>query len=114
MARPRILIAFAALASLAGGIQSASAADIAARPWAMHHPHQAQVLHREHVQLARIHQQRAEGRISAGQAHALAAQTRGIGREARADARAHGGLTRHDSHVLNHQLNAQSRAIGHR
>ena len=120
MPRSRLFIALAAVASLAGGMgaaQSASAADIAshdaARPWVQHHPRQAQVLHREHLQLARIHRERAEGRISRGQAHALAAETRGIAREEHADARAHGGrLTRHDHRVLNRQLNAQSRAIG--
>ena len=116
MPRSRIFVAVAALASLAGGMgaaQGASAADIHARPWALHHPRQAEVLHREHHQLARIHRERAEGRISRGQAHAMAAETRAIAREDHSDARAHGGrLTRHEHRVLNRQLNAQSRAIG--
>ncbi|MDE1915842.1 MAG: hypothetical protein KGJ57_05970 [Sphingomonadales bacterium] len=116
MTRSKIFIAVAALASLAGGTglaQSASAADVAARSWSLHHPRQAQVLHREHRQLVRIHRERAEGRITAGQAHALAAETRAIGREDRADARAHGGrITRHEHREMNRQLNAQSRTIG--
>lgn len=107
MTRSRLLIAVAALASLAGGIGTANASD-----FSRHHPRQAQVQHREHVQLERIRHERAEGRISHAQARALAHETRAIGRESRADARAHGGLTRHDHRVLNHQLNAQSRAIG--
>jgi Ni/Co efflux regulator RcnB len=115
MTRSRIFIAIAALASLAGGMgaaQTASAADIA-RPWAHHHPRQAQVLHREHNQLVRIHRERAEGRITRGQAHAMAAETRAIGHEERADARAHGGrITRHEHRELNRELNAQSRTIG--
>lgn len=116
MTRSRLFVALAAFASLAGGMgaaQSASAADIAARPWAMHHPRQAQILHREHHQLVRIHRERAEGRITRGQAHAMAAETRAIGREERADARAHGGrITRHEHRMLNREMNAQSRTIG--
>jgi hypothetical protein len=108
MATSKFLLALAAAASLAGIGTSANAAT-----WAQRHPRQAEVLHREHHQIARINREERRGEITHRQAHAMRATDRSIAAQEHADARAHHGhITRAEKHHLNAAENAQSRTIG--
>ena len=117
MRRSKIILALTAAASLLGVASTASAAPYGRHDherFQHHHPRQHQVMVREHRQLARINHERRQGEISGPQARQLRAETRDIGHDMRADARANGGhITRQEHHALNQRLNAQSRAIGH-
>jgi hypothetical protein len=107
--KTKLILAIATAASLLVG-----AADANAATWSHRHPRQAQVLHREHHQLARINAERRHGEITGRQARAMRASDRAIARQDHADARANGGyITRTQQHQLNGEENAQSRAIGH-
>ena len=83
--------------------------------WQRHHPARTEINHRLRHQEHRITEERREGEISKGQAHALRGDLHAIRGEERADARAdgnHGHLTHAQVRDLNGQLNASSRTIG--
>jgi Flp pilus assembly protein TadB len=91
----------------------AATTQLAAAGWAENHPRRAEVNERLENQNARIHQERREGEITAGQAHALHAQDRFIRSEERFDASRDGGhITPGEQRTLNRQENAVSREIG--
>lgn len=109
MSASKIILALTAAASLIGMANPAAASD-----WQHRHPRRAQVVHRAHHQMHRIDHLRREGKLTREQAHALKANDRAIIAQQRADAHAQGGrITQEQKANLNHQLNAQSRAIGH-
>ncbi|WP_206244099.1 hypothetical protein [Novosphingobium terrae] len=107
--KTKLILAVATVASLFAGAASADAAT-----WRQHHPRQAEVLGREHHQLARINTERRNGEITGQQARAMRASDRAIAAQDHADAHANGGyITRGEKHQLNREENAQSAAIGH-
>ena len=84
-----------------------------AETWNQAHPRRAEVNARLANQNWRINQERREGEITAGQAHALHAQDRFIRSEERFTARQNGGhITRSEQRALNQQENAVSHEIG--
>lgn len=92
----------------------ALAGALAAPAMATPHPRQHQVLARTHHQIARINHERREGELTGAEARALRASDRAIAAQTHAYAAANGGsITRAEQRQLNHQLNVQSRAIGH-
>jgi hypothetical protein len=100
-----ILIAAAlAMAGMATGAQAG---------WRADHPRRAEVNARLANQAHRINVERREGEISAGQAHDLHVQDRGIRAQERYDASRNGGhLTRAEQVQLNHEENQVSHEIG--
>jgi hypothetical protein len=109
MTKSNILLALAALASVAGISTSASAST----RWNHHHPRQHEVLAREHHQLHRIGREERRGVISHREARAERRADRAIAAQERADARYHGGhISRAEKHQLNRELNRQNRHIG--
>ena len=99
---------FLGLAGFASVLSLAAPASAHDAHWRHHHPRQAQVLHRDHLQMRR------HGEITGGQARALRQNDRAIAHEDHADARANGGkITHAEQKAMNQQLNAQSKAIGH-
>jgi len=105
----KILIAATAAVALAAMGSTAQAAT-----WVKKHPRQAEVLGREHHQIARINTERREGEITGAQAKALRASDRSIAAEDHADAKANGGyITKAEQKDLNAQENADSKTIGH-
>jgi len=77
------------------------------------HPRRAEVNHRLNNQDRRIHREVKEGEMTHKQAAALHRDDRRIrGEERRMASRDHGHITKRDQHVLNHQENGVSKAIG--
>ncbi len=71
-----------------------------------HHPRRAEVIERAHHQMARIHEAREAGKISARQAHRMhLAEHRIIRHEHRMALRHGGHVTRHEQIRLNREEN---------
>ena len=103
-----------ALITLAGlFIAGAAVPAFAENAWDHGHPRRFEVNRRIAHQEHRITQERREGEISRGQAHAERAQLAGVRAQERRDARFDGGhITRYEQGQLNHELNFTSREIG--
>ena len=104
---PTILLALAGTAL--PGVANATTA------WQRHHPARTEINHRIRHQERRITQERREGELTRGQAHALRSEDRAVLRQERADARAdhnRGHLRRGQIRTLNQELNANSGGIG--
>ncbi len=98
------------LTILAAAALTATAAD--ARGFAATHPRRAEVNGRLENQHDRIAAGRADGQLTAGQAHRLRRDDRAIRGEERTMASNDGGhITKADQRALNQQENANSRAI---
>jgi len=102
-----------AITILTLGVVAGTTAIANAETWNQAHPRRAEVNARLANQNWRIHQERREGEITAGQAHALHALDRFIRNEERFMATQNGGyITRSEQRALNQQENAVSREIG--
>lgn len=100
-------------ALVAGMIALPSAAS--ANDWQRHHPARHEINHRIARQNHRITVERRHGEITARQAHMLRHNDHMVRMEERRDARMdhnRGHLNHGQVQQLNHQLNANSRAIG--
>jgi hypothetical protein len=104
----KLILGFVSVASLAAFAAPASAEGT----WGHRHHRQHEVLAREHHQLRRINAERRDGEISGRQARALRHEDRAVAMQDHADARAHhGAISRREQRHLNHELNAENRAI---
>jgi hypothetical protein len=102
-----ILIAMSLALSSAAFVTSADA------NWRTNHPRRAEVNARLNNQARRIHAERKEGELTAGQATDLRAEDRGIRAQERFDASHDGGhITKAEQVQLNHEENGVSRQIG--
>ncbi len=109
---PMFKTAVLAVSSVALLAVSAGAASADGR-WQRHHPRREEVNNRLRRQDARIHQERREGELTAGQAHALHRDDRQIRHEERLMAsQDNGHITKTDQKALNQQENAVSHDIG--
>ncbi len=98
------------IATTAAVAFTATAAD--AGPWATTHPRRAQVNKRLENQSDRIAVGRADGQLTAGEAHRLRRDDRAIRAEERTmTSNDHGHITKTDQRALNGQESANSRAI---
>jgi hypothetical protein len=94
-------------------IAGAAVPAFAETAWDRYHPRRFEVNRRIANQEHRITQERREGEISHGQAHAERAQLAGIRAQERYDARFDGShITRGEQGQLNRELNHTSREIG--
>jgi hypothetical protein len=102
-----------AVASLA--VLGAGAATASAQPLPAQHPRRAEVAQRLHVERLRIEAAEKSGRITPMRAAVLLKKARHIRREARFEARAHGGvLTRVEQRRLNREETRLSHDIARR
>ena len=91
----------------------AATASSADTRWQNHHPRREQVNNRLARQNHRITAERKEGDITGAQARSLRQGDRAIRAQERASAATNGGhITRAEQATLNHELNANSAAIG--
>jgi hypothetical protein len=108
-AKKNLLLVAMGLVLAGGAVNGASAATTG---WQADHPRRAEVNHRLKTQAMRIHKERREGELTAGQAHRLHAADHHIRTKERRFARLHGGhITRAEQHRLNHEENGVSRRI---
>jgi len=104
------LVAMVAGTLLSLGLSSGAMAET---KWEKAHPRRDQVNDRLQRQNARIHQERKEGELTAGQASKLHREDRQIRGEERAMASQNGGhITKQEQKTLNQQENAVSKQIG--
>lgn len=90
-------------------VASASADTV----WQSHHPRREEVNNRLNNLNRRINMERAEGEISAKQAHSIHAEDRTIRSQERFDARFNDGhITKAEQRALNQDENGVSRQIG--
>ena len=94
-------------------ISGVASSSFAATKWQKNHPRRTQVNSRLSNQNKRIHQERKEGELTAGQAAKLHKEDHQIRQEERAMASQNGGhITKLEQKTLNQQENGVSRQIG--
>jgi len=94
-------------------LSGVASSSFAATTWQKNHPRRTQVNSRLKNQNKRIHQERKEGELSAGQAAKLHKEDHQIRQEERLMASQNGGhITKGEQKTLNQQENAVSQQIG--
>ena len=108
--RKAALVALTAGTLLSLGLSGTAMAETR---WEKAHPRRDQVNNRLERQNARIHHERKEGELTAGQAAKLHKEDRQIRKEERLMASQKGGhITKQEQKTLNQQENAVSKQIG--